>query len=206
MPRETPIQVRYVTRAQIEMLAESGQLLIAEPYLITDEARFAIATNAFSYVAFLKEGENNDGWTNVLLAADFITSSAAAVDAGLGIVPIANNRMMFEARLLLRTAVNTVGPRPGIAWPTGMTDGSAIIRMPSSATANLEAVGNINAAMLIAAGGVPNANQSYLATISGMMIAGGAPGGSFRIQLASETAGTNVTLKAGSFIRWRSIA
>lgn len=205
MPRERLIQVRYLTRAQIETLAENGELFVAEPYLITDENRFAIANGPFTYTAFAKQGEGSDGWTDVVLAADFVTSSAAAVDTGLSIAPTLNSKIMFEARLLLRTATNTVGPRPGLAWPTGMTDGSAQIMMPSSATANLISNGNINAAMLIAVGGVPNANQSYLATISGMMIAGGGPGGSLRVQLASETAGTNVTLKANSFIRWRAI-
>lgn len=204
MPRETPIQFRYVTRAQMESLAEGGELLAAEPYLLTDENRFALANTAFTYTAFQKQGEGDDGWTNLILAADFPTSSAVAVDTGISFLPAANARIMFEARLLLRTATNTVGPRPGLAWPTGMTDGAAMIMMPSSATANLIANGNINAAILIAVGGVPNANQSYLATMSGLMIAGGAPGSSLRVQLASETAGTAVTMKAGSFLRWKA--
>ena len=147
----------------------------------------------------------NDGFTNIILGADFVTSSGGAVDTGIGFLPAPNSRIMFEARLLLRTAVNTVGPRPGIAWPTGMTDGSAMMMMPSGEKLNLIANGNVNAAMLIAVGGVPNANESYLATVNGFMIAGSGPGGSFRIQLASETAGTNVTMKAGSFLRWKAI-
>ena len=203
--RESEITHRRVTRAQIESLGENGLLLTGEPYLITDESRAAIANGPFVYTAFAKQGEGSDGWTDVVLAANFVTSSAVAVDTGLSIAPILNSRIMFEARLLLRTAVNTAGPRPGLAWPTGMTDGAAMIMMPSSATANLIANGNINAAMLIAIGGVPNANQSYLATISGMMLAGGAPGSSLRVQLASETAGTNVTMMAQSFIRWGNI-
>lgn len=205
MPRVQTIKVRRVTAIQLETLAENGELIEGEPYLITDQNRFAVANGPFIYTAFAKMGEGDDGWTRVVLANDFVTSSAAAVDTGLSIAPTLNSRIEFEARLLVRTATNTVGPRPGLAWPTGMTDGSAMIMMPSSATANLISNGNINAAMLIAVGGVPNANQSYLATISGMMIAGGAPGSSLRVQLASETAGTNVTLKARSFIRWRDI-
>lgn len=203
--RESEITVRRVTAIQLETLAENGDLVAGEPFLITDQSRFAIADGPFVYTAFAKMGEGDDGWTDVKLGANFVTSSAAAVDTGLSIAPILNSRIQFEARLLLRTATNTVGPRPGLAWPTGMTDGAAMIMMPSSATANLISNGNINAAMLITVGGVPNANQSYLATIQGMMLAGGAPGSSLRVQLASETAGTNVTMMAQSFIRWRDI-
>lgn len=195
-----------VTFAQLAAAAENGLIITNRLYAITDQVnRLAVGVNAFNYSAFAMVGEGSDGWTDVKLANNFVTSSAAAVDTGLSIAPILNSRIMFEARLLLRTAVNTVGPRPGLAWPTGMTDGAAMIMMPSAATTNLIANGNINAAMLIAVGGVPNANQSYLATISGMMIAGGGPGGSLRVQLASETAGTNVTMMAQSFIRWRNI-
>lgn len=203
--RESEITCRRVTAIQLETLAENGELIEGEPYLITDQGRFAIANGPFVYTAFAKMGEGSDGWTDVKLAANFVTSSAAAVDTGLSIAPILNSRIQFSARLLLRTAVNTVGPRPGLAWPTGLIDGGAMIMMPSSATANLISNPTINAAGLIAIGGVPNANQSYLATIEGMMVAGGGPGGSLRVQLASETAGTNVTLAAQSFIRWRNI-
>ena len=35
-------------------------------------------------------------------------------------------------------------------------------------------------------------------------VAGASPSGTFRVQLASETAGTNVIMKAGSFIRYRT--
>lgn len=195
-----------ITIAQLADAAENGLIIADKIYVITDQnRRLAVGVNGFNYSVFAMVGEGDDGWTRVVLANDFVTSSAAAVDTGLSIAPTLNSRIEFEARLMLRTATNTVGPRPGLAWPTGMTDGSAMIMMPSSATANIISNGNINAAMLINVGGVPNANQSYLATISGMMIAGGAPGSSLRVQLASETAGTNVTLKARSFIRWRDI-
>ena len=202
--REGEFTCQRMTRAELGVLEENGLLIAGRPYEISDEDRIAIANGPFTYTAFAKQGEGSDGWTDVKLAADFVTSSAAAVDTGLSIAPILNSRIQFSARLLLRTATNTVGPRPGLAWPTGMTDGAAMIMMPSSAAANLISNPNINAAGLIAIGGVPNANQSYLATIEGTIVAGGAPAGSLRIQLASETAGTNVTLKAlGSVLRWR---
>jgi hypothetical protein len=133
-----------------------------------------------------------------------VTSSASAVNVtGLEFTPAANKRYVFEANLLTRTATATVGPRPGLAWPTGMTDGAVTIKQPSSATAELTANGNISGAVLVAVGGVPTTTGSWLATIDGQVIAGASPSGTVKVQLASETAGTNVTIKAGSFLRYR---
>lgn len=147
-----------------------------------------------------------DPWTYVKLSSDFVTSSATAVDVtGLAFTPSANTQYEFEVLLLVRTATATVGPRPGLAWPTGGTDGVASIEMPSSATAQLLLFGNINAALLAAVGGLPNNTQSYPARIRGNFIAGASPSGTVKVQLASETAGTNVTAKVGSFIRYRTI-
>ncbi len=145
-------------------------------------------------------------WTYARLASDFTTTSATAVDVtGLSFTPAANERYEFVARLMVRTATTTVGPRPGLAWATGLTDGVAFIQQTSSATANVFANGNINAAILAPVGGLPNTTQSYPALIEGCAVAGATPSGSIRVQLASETAGTTVTAKAGSFLRYRAV-
>lgn len=147
-----------------------------------------------------------DPWTYIKLGSDFPTTSATAVDiTGLAFTPSANKTYEFEALLLLRTATATVGPRPGIAWPTGMTDGVSDIYMPTSATAQVMGFGNVNAAILAAVGGLPNTTQSYPARVSGMVISGASPSGTVKLQLASETAGTSVTVKVGSFIKYREI-
>lgn len=147
----------------------------------------------------------SDPWTYVRLASDFPTTSATAVDVtGLSLTPSANLRYEIEGLLLLRTNTTTVGPRPGIAWPTGMTDGVATIDTSSSATARLLTNGNIGASMLAAVGGLPNTTQSWPAKIHATLIAGASPSGTFRLQLASETAGTTVTMKANSWFRWRT--
>lgn len=161
--------------------------------------------------AFIKANANfvelyAEGWTYLRLLSDFTTSSATAVDiTGLAFAPAANTRYEFVARLMVRTATTTVGPRPGVAWATGMTDGVAFIQQTSSATANVFANGNINAAVLAPVGGLPNTTQSYPALIEGYVMAGATPSGNVRAQLASETAGTVVTVKAGSFLKYRIV-
>lgn len=59
--------------------------------------------------------------------------------------------------------------------------------------------------ILQAVGGLPNTTQSWIGELDGTVIAGGTPSGTVRVQLASETAGTNVTMKAGSWIAYREI-
>ena len=148
----------------------------------------------------------SDPWTTVVLASDFPTTSATAVDVtGLAFTPALNKKYEFEGKFMMRTGTATVGPRPGLAWPTGMTDGVASLWMTSSATAQLLANGNVNAALLIAVGGIPNNTQSYPAFLEGMIVAGASPSGTVKVQLASETAGTTVTMKAGSFIKYREV-
>jgi hypothetical protein len=151
-------------------------------------------------------GGGVDPWTYIKLSSDFTTGSATAVDVtGLAFTPAANTQYEFEAHLLCRTAAVAAGPRPGVAWPTGGTDGIASIYTPSSTTTEVQQHGNINAAVLGPVGGLPTATQSYGAKILGTFIAGASPSGAVRLQLASETAGTNVTVKAGSFLKYRSI-
>ena len=151
-------------------------------------------------------GGGSDPWTYAKLGSDFVTSSATAVDVtGLAFTPASNTDYEFEAILMVRTATATVGPRPGLAWPTGMTDGVADMFTPSSGTAQTLVFGNIAATMLAAVGGLPNTTSSYIIRVGGVVRAGASPSGTLRLQLASETAGTNVTAKAGSFIKWRTI-
>jgi len=150
-------------------------------------------------------GGGSDPWTYVILSGDFPTTSSSAVDVtGMNFTPAASTRYEIEGRLLLRTATATVVPRPGVAWPTGMTDGVVNFRRADTAATQLFQSGNIAAAVLMQVGGLPNTTQSWPAILAGMLIAGSSPSGTFRLQLASETSGTSVTIKAGSFFRYRT--
>jgi hypothetical protein len=153
-------------------------------------------------------GGGSDPWTYLkITAADFTTSSATAVDiTGLGWTPVANTWYEFHGMLLLRTATATVNPRAGLAWATGLTDGTARVEESQAAgTAPLNASGNIAAPLLIAVGGLPNTTQSWPATLWGTFRSGASPSGTVRAQLASETAGTVVRATIGSFLRYRVI-
>lgn len=146
-----------------------------------------------------------DAWTHVVLGSDFATSSASAVDVtGLAFTPLLSTRYEVEGVFFLRTATATVGPRPGVAWPTGLSDGVAYLQTTSAAATNVLQNGNSTAAVLAPVGGLPNTTASFPGFLRGAFVTGLVPSGTFKVQLASETAGTTVTMKAGSFLRYRT--
>jgi hypothetical protein len=185
----------------------SSSEYVGDPYFATDTGE-SYVWNGTSWVKIgaSSGGGGSDPWIYLTLASDFTTTSATAVDVtGLGFAPVANVKYEFEAMLMIRTATATVNPRAGLAWPTGMTDGVAMIEESQvAATVPIVANGNIAAALLIAAGGIPNTTQSWPVRVQGMVRAGATPLGNVRIQLASETAGTTVRIVAGSFLKYRS--
>jgi hypothetical protein len=122
-------------------------------------------------------------FASAVLASDFSSSLNTPVDTGLAFVPTAGKVYEFVATLLVRTAVAGTGPRTVIAWPSAQ-DG----------------------AVVLLSSGLLNNTQSWPVRVEGILVAGMAPAGSLRVQLQSETAGTLVTVKAGSFLSWREVS
>lgn len=147
-----------------------------------------------------------DPWIYVVLGSDFTTGSGTAVDVtGLAFTPAANLRYDIEATLFCRATTATVGPRPGIAWPSaGVTDGVARIQAATTTATNVFANGNSIAAFTVLNTGLPNTTQSWVTHMDSKLLMTAGAAGTWRIQLASETAATNVTIKAGSFLRYRT--
>lgn len=156
--------------------------------------------------AWAAPGGGTDPWTYVKLGSDFTTSSATAANVtGLAFTPAASKTYIVEGFFMLRTATATVGPRPGINWPTGTSDGAAYIDAASTAAAIVIGTGNPSGAVSSANTGVPTTTGSWPGTLVATLVTGGSPSGALQVTLASETAGTNVTMKAGSWIRYREI-
>jgi hypothetical protein len=51
------LQLRRGTRAELDSLALVNGLLVGEPFLLTDEARIAVAITVSTYQTYAKEGE-----------------------------------------------------------------------------------------------------------------------------------------------------
>lgn len=146
-------------------------------------------------------------WTRVVLGSDFTTPNAAATAiTGLAFAPAASTIYEVEAQLLLRESSIGVAVRPGIAWPTGLDDGVASFEYPE--ITNVTAVmGNIAADVAPS----PTATgddiaESWPCTVRATIVAGGTPAGNFQLTVKSETGGTNVSVKKGSWIRYRAIS
>lgn len=147
-----------------------------------------------------------DPWTYVRLASDFSTTSATAVDVtGLAFTPAANKVYHIRGQFLLRTAATATGPRPGCAWPSGTIEATADMRCASAVNADVLQRGNNGAAVLTPVGGLPVTTGSFPGYLEATMVMGAAPSGTFRVQLASETALTGVTMKIGSWLAYRTI-
>lgn len=118
---------------------------------------------------------------------------------------MANTSYEIEFRLLLRTAATTTGPRPGISLPTGITDAAYQITSPNSNTALAFRAQGTNTTQNAASTGLPTTTDSYLAIGTALLIMGASPSGTFGITLASEINASAVTIKAGSFLRYRTV-
>ena len=152
-------------------------------------------------------GGGSDPWTYVKLAADTSYSGITAANIStLDFTPVASTTYEIEGIAMIRTDTATVNPRFGLAWPTGSNDGVAFIQQAQVAVGNtFFASGNSGAALLIAVGGLPNTTFSWPVSIKALLGMGVSPSGTFRLQIASETAGTNVTVKKGTFFKYRTV-
>jgi len=128
-----------------------------------------------------------DPWTYVKLAADFGTDSATPVNVpGLSFTPAVGKEYVVEAFLLTQSSDVAVGVKPGVSWPTGLTDGAARLDSTNGATSTAILNNNFNAAGSVSGTDMPGAAQSYPATLVATMLTGAAAAGNFQITLSRE--------------------
>jgi hypothetical protein len=61
VPRDSPIVLRYGSRAALDAVAAANGLLKGEPFLIDDEGRFGVALSVSTYESFAKASEAGGG-------------------------------------------------------------------------------------------------------------------------------------------------
>lgn len=151
-------------------------------------------------------GGGSDPWTYVKLGSTFSTSSGTAVDiTGMSFTPAANKIYEIEGVFMTRTDVATIGPRVGITWPTGLTDSVVEIVASASATTAVLAYGNDAAERTNLNTGVVNTTSSWPVLIKALIVVGASPSGNIQFRLTTETAGTIVYVRAGSYFKYREI-
>ena len=151
-------------------------------------------------------GDGADPWTVVKLDADFVTSlSTNAVVTGFNFTPAANKTYLVFGYFLLRTATATVGACPGVSWPSGLTDATMRIEAAKSLTVSALRLFGAKTTQKAASTGLATTTDSHWGSLDGIMITASNVSGDLQVTLASETAGTNVTMKAGSILMYREI-
>jgi hypothetical protein len=148
-----------------------------------------------------------DPWTYAKLAADVSNSNTTPIDvSALGFTPVANKTYIVEGVLMVRTSNTAAGVYLGAAYPTNCADQVCHIRVGREGEVE-EIAYNIGTAETQATPlGHLNTTQSWWASVNALLVTAAAtPNAAFRIRLASETAARAVTIKKGSYIRWREI-
>lgn len=141
-------------------------------------------------------GSTDTRLTTARLGADVANNTTTLANVtGLAIALAANSTYAIDAQVMFQTAASATGIRLTQTVPTGATV-VAQWNTPTSLTARTLA--NQRAADTGAATtGVDVANANTLATASILVITG-ATAGNLQIRLASEVAGSNAVVKAGS--------
>jgi len=168
-------------------------------------------TNGAGSITIAATG-GSDPWTVIKLTSDYTTTSTtlATINDGTNFLrhrPNANTVTEYEAMLIIQTDTATNNPRTAFAWATSLTNGVAQIYQTGTGVGTLVyQSGNIAATVQIPAGGLPAGATSYPVRIFAMTTANAtSPGGFNAVQMAAETAGGTMTVKAGSFLRYRTL-
>ena len=148
----------------------------------------------------------SDPWTYVTLATDFWTSSATVTSVPLFLfAPVTSQQYDIEGQFLCRTSTATVGPRPALIWPSALTYGVATLYLTSAAGTQVMTNGNSASTQLVVpVGGLPDVTGWYPGYMDAALICSASTSGNMQIGFCSETGGTFVGMKAGSFFRFRT--
>ena len=144
----------------------------------------------------LVAGGNDARLAVVRLGADVTSNTTALANVtGLAVALAANSTYAIDARVMFQTAATTTGIRLTQTVPAGAT---VLAQWSTPTTLTALTLANQRAADAGATTtAIDTANASTLAMAS-LLVITGATAGNLQIRFASETAGSNAIVKAGS--------
>lgn len=148
-----------------------------------------------------------EAWQYAILTADVNNSTVTPTDiTGLGFTPEPDAHYVVEGMLMLRSAATTTGPQPGITWPTNVGDGVYYTQQASAVGSTIPRYGNTSATFNSGAADIADTTGSWPHKIEVNFLTPSNVSGNFQLTLRSEVAASQVTARAGSYIRYRRIA
>lgn len=159
-----------------------------------------LATTAYVATAV---SAKEDAWTYERLASDFTRNVATLADVFTGFTPAANTKYEWEVRGAILTDAATTGFQSDMNGPTGENWVAYKINSAASATTDLLTHGTAWATLNTS---VNNLAATNILLVTGMCSYGASPGaGNVRLRARMESGGVSVTMKAGSYMRWRAL-
>jgi len=139
------------------------------------------------------------------LAGDLTSTVTAFANAtGLSFYMLANTDYSFDVRLIFQTAATTTGINLAINGPASPISVVALCEVVQESLLRVDDCRSYDNATAFLTTGIDAANSDSIATIRGI-VRNGANAGNLIVRFASEVAASQVTIKAGSFIRWQQL-
>jgi hypothetical protein len=142
-------------------------------------------------------------WSEQIVTTTYTNSTVNASDVTSGFIPVANTRYIVDILASVSSAAVATGVQTAIAGPTkGITSSAVKIVSASAAASDLITHTSLNT-FQPAAGGLTSPS---LLSIQAIIEVGASPGtANIRFQAKSEVAGSAITIRPGSSMRWRVI-
>ena len=145
-------------------------------------------------------------WTYLKLSSDFSTTSSSGVTVtGIEFTPQPNVTYIVEGFCSVKSGSTSTGVGLGVAWPTGVSSGSATVEVFDSVSTKVVASEDFSATFYTTGTSVDVANKSRAASVAATFTTGSSPSGNFSLRLKKNGGTQEATVVAGSWLRYRTI-
>lgn len=198
------------TRAALNALATGSGLLPGQVYVLTDEARLAVALTTSTYETFARENEvppaGSDGWSYQTLAADFnTTTTGGALVTGMSFAALANSVYEIELVGSFQTAATTTGAGAMLDVPAGATV-TGLAFMPSANNGVVQASPQRASGAVISPTTAVGTAAAVYPVFGRWLVQVGATADDIALRWRSEIADSEARLRAGTIMKRRLAA